>query len=225
MPGPDLDAYLCGSPPFAESIAQALKAWGVSDERDRSEAFAPGDARKAAASLEPGTGPLVSFTRSGVTERYNDAAGSLLAFAESMGINAPFSCRAGICHTCAAPLVEGAVTYMPDPSPSHPRAAPCWAVHADRADRHRSLTRRLQAELRVTADRRERVPFPPPRLPTPRGGSAENAGTSPPQDSRSVVLEVYSAGPDPVLWHVEAVSQRLPPLGRDGGLAPVIGHA
>lgn len=54
-----------------------------------------------------------------MAEPYNDAAGSLLAFAETMGIEAPFSCRAGICQTCAVPLVEGAVTYMPKPV-AHP---------------------------------------------------------------------------------------------------------
>lgn len=31
LPGPDLDAYLCGPPAFAESLAQALEDWGRAD--------------------------------------------------------------------------------------------------------------------------------------------------------------------------------------------------
>lgn len=56
----------------------------------------------------------VTFKTSGRTVAWTEAD-SLLAFAEEHGIDAPFSCGAGVCGTCATTLLEGDVTYVEDP--------------------------------------------------------------------------------------------------------------
>ena len=38
----------------------------------------------------------------------------LLELAEANGVEADFSCRSGICHTCVCTLVEGEVEYIND---------------------------------------------------------------------------------------------------------------
>ena len=40
----------------------------------------------------------------------------LLSFAEDQGLEPAFSCRAGVCGTCACRVIEGEVTYSSEPS-------------------------------------------------------------------------------------------------------------
>lgn len=56
----------------------------------------------------------VSFCKSGRTIAWSDTD-SLLTFAEENGVDAPFSCGAGVCGTCATALLSGEVTYVEDP--------------------------------------------------------------------------------------------------------------
>ena len=63
----------------------------------------------------PGTGSLVSFARSGVDVRWDEAFQNLLELAEACDIPVRWSCRSGVCHTCETALVAGAVKYRPDP--------------------------------------------------------------------------------------------------------------
>lgn len=56
----------------------------------------------------------VTFKTSGRTVAWTEAH-SLLTFAEENGIDAPFSCGAGVCGTCATALLEVDVTYVEDP--------------------------------------------------------------------------------------------------------------
>jgi ferredoxin len=76
---------------------------------------------------EPGTGPEVAFTTSGLTVRWDPAFGSLLELAEACDVPAAWSCRTGVCHTCECGLVDGEVAYLPDPldPPEHGRALIC----------------------------------------------------------------------------------------------------
>ncbi len=53
-------------------------------------------------------GGTVTFVRSGTT-RTADAATSLLEAGEQAGVQLPFGCRMGICHTCSVSLVDGRV--------------------------------------------------------------------------------------------------------------------
>ena len=65
---------------------------------------------------EPGTGPLVSFARSGIAVRWDPSAyQSLLELAEACDVPVRWSCRTGVCHNCESGLVSGAVAYQPEP--------------------------------------------------------------------------------------------------------------
>jgi ferredoxin len=64
---------------------------------------------------EPGTGPTVTFARSGLTVRWRDQDSSLLELAEACDVPTRWSCRSGVCHTCVTPVIAGAISYRPDP--------------------------------------------------------------------------------------------------------------
>ena len=63
----------------------------------------------------PGTGPLISFARSGVNVLWGPAFQTLLELAEACDIPVRWSCRTGVCHTCETALVAGRVSYRPEP--------------------------------------------------------------------------------------------------------------
>jgi len=64
----------------------------------------------------PGTGPLVSFARSGIAVRWRSSEEqSLLELAEACDVPVRWSCRTGVCHNCESGLISGSVTYQPDP--------------------------------------------------------------------------------------------------------------
>jgi ferredoxin len=76
----------------------------------------------------------VEFRASGRTADWDPAKGSLLELAEAAGIDAPYSCRTGLCGTCAAPVAEGTVTYA-EPPAGTPRAGEallCQALPASK---------------------------------------------------------------------------------------------
>jgi ferredoxin-NADP reductase/MOSC domain-containing protein YiiM len=117
----DATAYVCGPESFMADMREALNALGVT--RIRTELFG------ALASLNPGvvgqtsrpphqpdvlgTGPLVTFARSGISTPMQD--GSLLELAEACDVPARWSCRTGVCHNCITPLLSGDLTYSPTP--------------------------------------------------------------------------------------------------------------
>ena len=63
----------------------------------------------------PGTGPVVSFVRTGVNVRWDDTFASILELAEACDVPVRWSCRTGVCHTCETGLLDGAVAYTPEP--------------------------------------------------------------------------------------------------------------
>jgi ferredoxin len=63
----------------------------------------------------PGTGPLVTFARSGISTPFDTRTKSVLELAEACDINTRWSCRTGVCHTCTTPLVSGSLSYRPEP--------------------------------------------------------------------------------------------------------------
>ncbi|RZL93481.1 MAG: MOSC domain-containing protein [Variovorax sp.] len=123
----DGDFYLCGPSSFLGDLRVGLPAWGVSPDRIHSEVFSggpsltPGVVAGAVRAPHqpagtPGTGPLVSFARSGLTVRWRPVQDrSLLELAEACDVPVRWSCRTGVCHNCESGLVSGSVAYEPGP--------------------------------------------------------------------------------------------------------------
>ncbi|MEU2428262.1 MOSC domain-containing protein [Streptomyces sp. NPDC007861] len=122
----DADAYLCGPPAFMDDVGRRLREHGLRPERIHTEAFtalpAVNPGITPTAPVRPhqppgptGTGPLVTFARSGITTPWSPTRASLLELAEDCDIPTRWSCRTGVCHTCVTPLVSGDVAYAPEP--------------------------------------------------------------------------------------------------------------
>jgi ferredoxin-NADP reductase/MOSC domain-containing protein YiiM len=122
----DADFYLCGPPSFLRDLTAGLKIWGGDSARIHQEVFGPeapitpGIAQASHPPVhaplgKPGTGPQISFTRSGLTVPWDSRFSSLLEFAEACDLPVKWSCRTGVCHTCECGLIGGSVQYQPDP--------------------------------------------------------------------------------------------------------------
>ncbi len=120
------DAYLCGPASFMTDVRQALTAIGIEPARIHTEVFGalppvtPGVTGQTARpphqpSGPVGTGPLVTFARSGIATPFIAGARSLLELADACDVPSRWSCRTGVCHTCITPLLSGDVAYSPDP--------------------------------------------------------------------------------------------------------------
>ncbi len=122
----EADFYLCGPPSFLRDLTAGLETWGVNSTRIHVEVFGPespitpGIAPSShppvhAPAGEPGTGPQISFIRSGLTVSWDSRFSSLLELAEACDVPVQWSCRTGVCHTCECALIGGTVNYEPDP--------------------------------------------------------------------------------------------------------------
>ena len=119
------DFYLCGPSSFLQNMRDGLQNWGVLAENVHTEIFGsleaitPGMAQVAHTPHlpqgPPGSGPPVSFARSGITAAWDPKFASLLELAEACDVPARWSCRAGVCHTCMTGLIGGSVIYNPEP--------------------------------------------------------------------------------------------------------------
>ncbi|HEX4529963.1 MAG TPA: MOSC and FAD-binding oxidoreductase domain-containing protein [Acidimicrobiia bacterium] len=128
----DGEFFLCGPAPFMAAIGAGLDTLGVAPACVHTEAFGaqapinPGIVPHRARPPHPpeggaGTGPLISFVRTGLNVRWDDAYSTILELAEACDVPVRWSCRSGVCHTCETALLDGAVTY--DPEPLEPPAA------------------------------------------------------------------------------------------------------
>jgi ferredoxin-NADP reductase len=122
----EADFYICGPPSFMEQLTAALAARGVTPDRVRTELFGPRDVYRSGLfdhvsraphppAGPPGEGPLVLFSRSNLSVRWDPAIGSLLDLAEACDVPAGFGCRTGVCHACQSGLVSGEVDYQYEP--------------------------------------------------------------------------------------------------------------
>jgi ferredoxin-NADP reductase/MOSC domain-containing protein YiiM len=119
------DFYLCGPPSFLQNMSEGLRNWGVLAGNVRTEIFGsleaitPGMAQvhhtPHLPQGPPGSGPPISFARSGITVAWDPKFGSLLELAEACDVPVRWSCRTGVCHTCMTGLIGGSIIYNPEP--------------------------------------------------------------------------------------------------------------
>ncbi|EEE44472.1 1,2-phenylacetyl-CoA epoxidase subunit PaaE [Roseibium alexandrii] len=110
-------AFICGPEPMMLTIADSLRKHGLSDEQIRFELFAssqPGraKARTMSQAAAAGAGTCeVSVTLDGSTRNFQmeKNSTSVLEAAIANSMDAPFSCKAGVCSTCRAKVIEGEV--------------------------------------------------------------------------------------------------------------------
>jgi ferredoxin-NADP reductase len=102
--------YMCGSSPMVKDVTAMLRERGVTPFRIFSEQFvsetSAGDGIPAGLAFE------VKFQRSGKVATWKSVDGSLLSFAESLGIGAPSGCRVGQCESCAVRVLAGKFQHM-----------------------------------------------------------------------------------------------------------------
>jgi ferredoxin-NADP reductase/MOSC domain-containing protein YiiM len=120
------DFYICGPSTFMSDLSAGLAALGVAPDRIHTEMFGAGPAITPGIAASPrppphlpaglaGSGPLVSFARTGLDVPWGPAFQSLLELAEACDVPVRWSCRTGVCHTCETGLVAGKIGYRPDP--------------------------------------------------------------------------------------------------------------
>jgi ferredoxin-NADP reductase len=120
------DFYICGPSTFMSDLTGGLAAWGVARDRIHTEMFGAGPSNTPGIAASPrrsphlpagpaGSGPMVSFARSGLNVRWGSSFQSLLELAEACDVPVRWACRTGVCHTCEAGLVAGKIGYRPDP--------------------------------------------------------------------------------------------------------------
>jgi len=122
----DAHAYVCGPPPFMGAVGAGLTGVGIDPAKIHTERFGslppvnPGvvgakEQRPHQPGGPPGTGSAVTFARSGITTAWSDNFSSILELAEACDVPTQWSCRSGVCHTCATGVLAGAASYVTPP--------------------------------------------------------------------------------------------------------------
>jgi MOSC domain-containing protein YiiM/ferredoxin-NADP reductase len=120
------DFYICGPSTFMNDLTTGLAALGIARDRIHTEMFGAGPSLTPGIAASPrrpphlpagpaGSGPLVSFARTGLNVRWEPTFHSLLELAEACDVPVRWACRTGVCHTCETGLVAGKIGYRPDP--------------------------------------------------------------------------------------------------------------
>ncbi len=110
-------AFICGPEPMMLAIAASLRDHGLTDAQIKFELFAssqPGRARaKPVAAADPGRGTTTAatVTLDGTTRSFRmpRQGQSILDAALENALDAPYSCKAGVCSTCRCKVIEGEV--------------------------------------------------------------------------------------------------------------------
>ena len=137
----DAHAYPCGPEGFMSAVTSGLQPAELNGSNIHTEVFG------ALAAINPGithtgsghphqppgprgAGPSVTFARSGLPTGWSDRYATLLELAEACDVPTPWSCRTGVCHTCATPLLTGQVEYTTQPleDPAPGEALPCCSA-------------------------------------------------------------------------------------------------
>jgi ring-1,2-phenylacetyl-CoA epoxidase subunit PaaE len=107
-------AFLCGPEGLMETAAAALGRHGMARGRIRRERFAAGQPgrlpRAARAAAQARAATRLTVVLDGAAHGLEVAPGqTVLEAALAAGLDAPWSCRAGVCSTCRCRVLEGAV--------------------------------------------------------------------------------------------------------------------
>jgi ferredoxin-NADP reductase/MOSC domain-containing protein YiiM len=135
-------AYLCGPTQFMTYMRDALAVAGLDNANIHSELFGalppinPGIVDGAPhrpphpPAGTPGTGPSITFARSGLTVNWSSDYGNILDLAEACDVPTRFSCRSGVCHLCETGVVAGTIEYVQAPlePPGHQTVLICSAA-------------------------------------------------------------------------------------------------
>jgi ferredoxin-NADP reductase/MOSC domain-containing protein YiiM len=120
-------AFLCGPTQFMTDVRDAFIAAGLDPIRVHSELFGalpsfnPGvvDGGPSKPPHLPvgasGTGPMITFARSGLSVNWSPDYHSILDLAEACDVPTRFACRSGVCHVCETGILDGAITYVQPP--------------------------------------------------------------------------------------------------------------
>jgi ferredoxin-NADP reductase/MOSC domain-containing protein YiiM len=123
----DASVYLCGPDQFMTDMREALTAAGVGSVNIHSELFGalpavnPGVVDGAPRipphppAGTPGTGPDITFARSGLNVKWANRFGNILDLAEACDVPTRFACRSGVCHVCETAIVDGTIRYVQSP--------------------------------------------------------------------------------------------------------------
>jgi ferredoxin-NADP reductase/MOSC domain-containing protein YiiM/ferredoxin len=120
------DFYICGPSRFMSDLTKGLSTLGVAPDRIHTEIFGAGPSIVPGIAAAPqrlphlpegpsGSGPLVSFVRSGLNVRWRSSFQNLLELAEACDVPVRWACRTGVCHTCETGLIAGKIGYHPEP--------------------------------------------------------------------------------------------------------------
>jgi ferredoxin-NADP reductase/MOSC domain-containing protein YiiM len=133
--------YLCGPPLWMESLRTQLSKSGVAGDHIHGELFGSRPATTPGVTTttqrpphqplgEPGSGPSISFARSGLIVPWRDDFHNILELAEASDVPVQWSCRTGVCHTCETALISGELRYVIEPleSPVEGSALICCSV-------------------------------------------------------------------------------------------------
>ncbi|WP_199259927.1 1,2-phenylacetyl-CoA epoxidase subunit PaaE [Paracoccus binzhouensis] len=110
-------AFICGPEGMMLTVAASLREHGLRDDQIKFELFAssqPGRARARAVSRESatqGNGTAATVTLDGATRNFQmpREGETILDAAIANHMDAPYSCKAGVCSTCRCKVLEGEV--------------------------------------------------------------------------------------------------------------------
>ena len=108
--------YLCGPVVMMHAVRNGLIARGMPSFDIFHEEFRS-PARPASTGTET---HAVTFRRSERTAQWTGASGTLLEFAEHLGIPMPSGCRVGQCESCAVRVLKGTAAHLQGDGPDDP---------------------------------------------------------------------------------------------------------
>lgn len=111
------EAFVCGPDPYMKIVREALRRLGVPTKRIHAERFAPltenpftGQPRPETSPVSDGPAATLEVTMDGEKRTLTWPPGTrMLDVLIDEGLDAPFSCREGICGACACQLTSGEV--------------------------------------------------------------------------------------------------------------------